>query len=278
VKEEESSDAEAELDQKSKGPEDKKGSDLEDLKENQKIQEEIEEAEKPKMLEYFSKDELIKKIEDLKTENEELTEKIGDLEKEVKEIHDEVKKWKDKYIHLQADFENAQKRWDKNRQHLKSQYTAAVLKNFLPLYDSFKKALENQPNDDKLKSFYNQFINILKFEGAEPMQTEITDRFNYDVHEAVTAIDKEDMEPNRIVDVIQEGWKFNKDVLRYAKVVISKKPKPPEPEPKPEEEKDKEEKEIKEDSKEEKAKKEKNKSKSVEKNTKKEEQEKEDSK
>jgi len=170
-------------------------------------------------LEYFSKDEIIKQMKELE---ECVKEKDGQIKK--------LNEWKDKFIRLQAEFENAQKRWEKNREYLRSQYTASTLKNFLPLYDSFKKAIEN---DEKIKQFYNQFMGILKFIGAEPMQTKINDPFDYSQHEALTSIEKEDVEENRILDIIQEGWKYDKEVLRYAKVVISKKPKPPEPEPQP---------------------------------------------
>jgi molecular chaperone GrpE len=178
-------------------------------------------------LEYFSKDDLITQIKELEAENEVKDKKIKDLEG-----------WKEKYMRLQAEFENTQKRWDKNRQYLKSQYTAAVLKNFLPLYDSFKKAIETSPEKEQLKQFYNQFMSILKFEGAEPMETKKNDPYDYTYHEALTSVEKEDIEENRILDVIQEGWKYSKDVLRYAKVVISKKPKPPEPKPEVEAEKE----------------------------------------
>jgi molecular chaperone GrpE len=171
-------------------------------------------------LEYFSKEDLITQMKELKANLELKDKKIKDLEG-----------WKEKYIRLQAEFENTQKRWDKNRQYLKSQYTAAVLKNFLPLYDSFKKAIETSPEKEQLKQFYNQFMNILKFEGAEPMDTKKSDPYDYTYHEAITSVEKEDIEENRILDIIQEGWKFGKEVLRYAKVIISKKPKPPEPEP-----------------------------------------------
>ena len=67
-----------------------------------------------------------------------------DLEKQLadlKEIDEKLKKEnadsKKKFMHLQAEFENAQKRWDKTRLNLRTEYTALVLKNFLPLYDSF---------------------------------------------------------------------------------------------------------------------------------------------
>lgn len=174
-------------------------------------------------LEYFSKEEIVKQMK-------ELEECVKEKDVQINELNE----WKDKFMRLQAEFENAQKRWDKNRQYLKSQYTASALKKFLPLYDSFKKAIENAAEDDQIKQFYKQFMGILKFVGAEPMQTKINDSFDYSQHEALTSMEKKDVEENRILDIIQEGWKFDNDVLRYAKIVISKKPKPPEPEPEPE--------------------------------------------
>ncbi|TFG28311.1 MAG: nucleotide exchange factor GrpE [Promethearchaeota archaeon] len=204
-------------DKESKQETEKKAS---ELNSDQKV-ELLEEKEGAGLqLEYFSKDDLIKQLKELKEDLKSRDEKIKELEP-----------WKDKYMRLQAEFENTQKRWDKNRQYLKAQYTAAVLKDFLPLYDSFKKAIESSPEKDQLKQFYNQFMNILKFEGATPMETKINDPYDYNLHEAITSVEKKDIEENRILDIIQEGWKFDKDVLRYAKVVISKKPKPPEPEP-----------------------------------------------
>jgi molecular chaperone GrpE len=174
-------------------------------------------------LEYFSKDDLIKKVKNLEN-------LIKEKESKLKELND----WKDKYIRLQAEFDNTQKRWEKNRQYLKGQYSAEVLRNFLPLYDSFKKALEATKDNNQIMQFYNQFMNILKFQGAELIKTEKNDLFNYNIHEAMTSIERDDIPENTIVDVIQDGWKYNKDVLRYVKVVLSKKTKPPEPKPTPE--------------------------------------------
>ena len=173
-------------------------------------------------LEFFSKEKMVDKLKELK-------ECVEQQDAQIKQLTE----WKDKFMRLQAEFENTQKRWEKNRQYLKSQYTASTLKGFLPLYDSFKKAIENATEDNQIKQFYNQFMGILKFLGAEPMETKINDYFDYNQHEALTFVEKEDIEENRILDIIQEGWKYDKDVLRYAKVVISKKPKPPEPEPEP---------------------------------------------
>jgi molecular chaperone GrpE len=181
-------------------------------------------------LEYFSKDEVLEKVKTIETELAEVKSTADKLNKENNES-------KTKFMHLQAEFENAQKRWNKSRLNLKTQYTASVLKSFLSLYDSFQKALANENETEKkiLDSFYNQFMSIFKSYGAEPINVKLNDLFDYSKHEALTSIEREDVPENSILEIIQDGWKYGKEVIRYTKVVISRKPKPPEPEPKEEE-------------------------------------------
>lgn len=176
-------------------------------------------------LDYFSKEDLIK-------ENKDLEKKLAELKEKVEKLQKENTDSKNKFMHLQAEFENAQKRWDKSRQNLRIEYTASVLKNFLPLYDSFKKALDsaNETEKNVLNSFYNQFMNIFKSYGAEPIEVKVNDQFNYIEHEALTTVEKEDIKENSILEIVQDGFKYGKEVLRYAKVIISRKPKLPEPE------------------------------------------------
>ncbi len=78
--------------------------------------------EEPLLIEYFSKDDLVEKIKNLEKEQDANKNVIKDL-----------RGWQKKYMLLQAEFENSQKRWNKNRQNLRVEYTASVLKKFLPL-------------------------------------------------------------------------------------------------------------------------------------------------
>jgi len=170
---------------------------------------------------------------------EDLAKKVKELEEILKSKEQKIKKlaeWKNKYTLLQAEFENAQKRWDKSRQNVRTQQTAYVVKDFLSLYDSFKKAIENSDENNPINQFYNQFLNILKSDGANLIDVKVNDSFDYSLHEALSTIEREDLAENTIVEIIQDGWKLGNDVLRYAKVIISKKPKPPEPEKEKEEE------------------------------------------
>jgi molecular chaperone GrpE len=200
---------------------------------------EIEDKSPSLQLEFFSKNDLVDQVEELNKTVAEQTPKLKALE-------DEKEKLKNRIMLLQAEFENAQKRWDKSRQNLRIQHIASVLKNFLPLYDSFKKAIDSQTEENRkeletIKKFFNQFLNVFKSYKAEPIEVKSNDPFDYSVHEALTSIERDDIPENNIIEIIQEGWKIGKEVLRYAKVVISKKPKPPEPEPEPETEEKKEE-------------------------------------
>ncbi|HUW91073.1 MAG TPA: nucleotide exchange factor GrpE [Candidatus Nanopelagicaceae bacterium] len=192
------------------------------------------EGEEQKVLEYHDLDDLIAKYNELKETNKKDKEALLKYQKE-------SESWKNKHMRLQAEFENAQKRWNKTRQDLRTEYTGLALKSFLPLYDSFKKALErNDENNVILKQFYDQFISILKFHKAEPIEVKINDPFDYSYHEALSSLEKDDLPNNSIIEIIQDGWKMDKNVLRYTKVIISREPPPPkpgpEPEPEPEEE------------------------------------------
>ncbi|MHA1987275.1 MAG: nucleotide exchange factor GrpE [Promethearchaeota archaeon] len=221
-------------------------------------------------LEYFSKDEVLEKVKTIESE-------LKDVKATSQKLKKENDESKTKFMHLQAEFENAQKRWNKSRQNLRTQYTASVLKNFLPLYDSFKKALDSDNESDKniLSGFYNQFMSTFKSYGAEPIEVKINDLFDYSKHEALTSIEREDVPENSILEIIQDGWKYGKEVIRYSKVVTSRKPKPPEPEPKEgEQEEIKEEQEIPEEEKTEKKKEKEKKEKKKEKKQKKHKEEK----
>ncbi|MCJ7647274.1 MAG: nucleotide exchange factor GrpE, partial [Candidatus Lokiarchaeota archaeon] len=46
----------------------------------------------------------------------------------------------------------------------------------------------------------------------------------------LSSIERDDVPNNTIIEVIQDGWRLDKNVIRYAKVIVSREPKPPEPE------------------------------------------------
>lgn len=157
----------------------------------------------------------------------ELNKDILNLKDDAIKLKDEKDDWQEKYTRLQAEFENTQKRWEKSRDHLKNQSKGTILRSFLPLYDSFKNALKNEDDNGIIQQFFKQFMNILKAFGIEPMKVEKLELFDYNKHEALTTVGRDDVPNNTIIDIIQDGIIIDKDILRYAKVIVSRIPKPP---------------------------------------------------
>ncbi|GAH12181.1 unnamed protein product, partial [marine sediment metagenome] len=144
------------------------------------------------VLEYHDLDDLITKYKKLQDSNKKDKEALIKHQKE-------SESWKNKHMRLQAEFENAQKRWNKNRQNLGTEYTGRALKTFLPLYDSFRKALDgDDENKAILQQFYDQYMGILKFHKATPIEVKINDLFDYSYHEALSSIEKDDLPNNSI--------------------------------------------------------------------------------
>ncbi len=203
-----------------------KEGELSESKEEEEEQEiKLLEGQEQKVLEYHDLDDLISKYNNLKESNKKDKELLTKHQKE-------SESWRNKHMRLQAEFENAQKRWNKNRQNLRKEYSGLTLKSFLPLYDSFKKALDgDDENKAILKQFYDQYMGILKFHKVLPIEVKVNDPFDYSYHEALSSLERDDLPNNSIIEIIQDGWKMDKNVLRFVKVVISREPAPPEPEP-----------------------------------------------
>ncbi|XP_022768256.1 uncharacterized protein LOC111312344 isoform X2 [Durio zibethinus] len=99
------------------------------------------------------------------TENE----KNG-LEKKVFELSAEITSGKEKYIRLQADFDNFRKRSEKERLTTRSDAQGEVIENLLPMVDSFETAKQQiKPETEKEKKIdtsyqgiYKQFVEIMR--------------------------------------------------------------------------------------------------------------------
>lgn len=145
----------------------------------------------------------------------------------IQELGEQVEKLNERYLRLQAEFDNYRKRTIRERADLLKSAGEDVLKDLLPVIDDIDRAVETieaaedieaiklgiQLIDQKFKEFINQ-------KGVKEIDAMHQD-FDTDVHEAMTKIPapKEELR-GKVVDVIQKGYKLNEKVIRFAKVVI----------------------------------------------------------
>jgi len=99
----------------------------------------------------------------LETEKNELAEKVSALSGEINSA-------KERFIRLQADFDNFRKRSEKERLSIRSDAQGEVIESLLPMVDNFERAKQQlKPETDKEKQIdasyqgiYKQFVEIMK--------------------------------------------------------------------------------------------------------------------
>ncbi|MGV8150220.1 MAG: nucleotide exchange factor GrpE [Candidatus Woesearchaeota archaeon] len=130
---------------------------------------------------------------------------------------------------LQAEFENYKKRQEKENIQLIKNSNAILIKNILPVLDSFELALkENKTENPEIEKYrkglemiYTQLFSILKEQGLRIIETK-DNKFDPYKHE-VMLVKETDKEEDIILQEFQKGYMLNDIVLRHSKVMISKK-------------------------------------------------------
>jgi molecular chaperone GrpE len=145
----------------------------------------------------------------------------------LEELEAEIKKEKDRYLRLFAEFENYKKRTGRERIELFKTASQDVMVSLLPVLDDFDRALkeiEKTDDDDLFKGvelISNKLRETLRIKGLETVQTKQGDVFDAEIHEAVTQIPAPDKSlKGKIIDVLEEGYTLGDKVIRYPKVVI----------------------------------------------------------
>jgi molecular chaperone GrpE len=140
---------------------------------------------------------------------------------------------RDQYLDLaartRAEFENYQKRSQRERDMERKYSFGPVASEMLPLYDNLDRAVqagkqagETGPLVQGVAMVMTQFIELLKRNGITRIDAE-GKPFDPNLHQAVMQKPAKDVEPNTVVQVIEHGFLNQDRVLRPAKVVVSAK-------------------------------------------------------
>lgn len=164
------------------------------------------------------------------TDNKEQTEKKSEEKKEelseTEILEEKLAKEKDRYLRLFAEFENYKRRTSKERIEMFKTAGREVMEALLPVLDDFERALnEMKKSADKellegVELINDKLIKSLNNQGLEVMAVKAGDKFDADLHEAVTQIPAPKKKlKGKVVDVIQKGYTLGEKIIRYPKVV-----------------------------------------------------------
>lgn len=143
-------------------------------------------------------------------------------------LKDEIQAQKEKYMRLVAEFENYKKRTSKERLDLFKSANREVMQALLPIVDDFDRAIKNLNSDDDeqlkgIKLIHNKLNDTLKSQGLTEINVKEGDKFDADIHEAVTQVPAPKPElKGKIVDVVEKGYSLGDKILRFPKVVTGK--------------------------------------------------------
>lgn len=147
-------------------------------------------------------------------------------EDELVKLAAEVAEWKDKYVRLQAEFDNYRKRTLREKMELVETGGKEVLLAMLPVKDDVERAVAAMFKTEDLESvrqgvqlIAQKFTEALKQRGVTQIEV-VGQPFDEEVAEAVARFAAGEEQKGLVIDCVQTGYRLGERVLRFAKVVV----------------------------------------------------------
>jgi molecular chaperone GrpE len=130
----------------------------------------------------------------------------------------------DRVARLQAEFENARKRAERERQEFRDYAVGSVVEQFLPVVDNFELALKATGSAEQLRSgvelIVKQMEEILRQLQVSPIAT-VGAEFDPRHHEALGTVERDDLPDQHVAEEIRRGYKLRERLLRPALVRVA---------------------------------------------------------
>ena len=137
-----------------------------------------------------------------------------------------VAEWQDKYLRLQAEFDNFRKRTIREKMELVETGGRDVLLEMLPVRDDVQRAVAAMEKSDDIEALRSgvmlisqKFTEALRRKGVTEIDC-LGKEFDADLCEAVARFAAGEEKKGKVIDVVQTGYKLGERVLRFAKVVV----------------------------------------------------------
>lgn len=150
------------------------------------------------------------------------SEKTISLKKEIEKLRSEVQEKNDKLLRSIADFQNLQKRMEKDMNNYVNKNKEKYLCEFVDLHELLKKALSDENPKEGLKLIVNNLEDFFEKEGIRRISC-IGEKFDHNIHHAITTVENNKYEDNTVVEEVKKGFILNDKIIRPSHVIVSKK-------------------------------------------------------
>ena len=151
-----------------------------------------------------------------------------DYEKEIAELSAKNKDLEDKYLRSEAEIQNMQARYAKERAQLIKYESQSLAKEVLPAMDNLERALAVKADDEAAKQLQkgvqmtlDSLVKSMKDQGITEIKAE-GETFDPALHQAVQTVAAENADQkDHVVKVLQKGYQYKDRTLRPAMVVVA---------------------------------------------------------
>lgn len=202
--------------------------------EEQKVQAEkqveeqlVTDAEAQPVVEDVTAEEVV--VEEAAVEVDESVARIAALEAELAKATASAAEFKDAALRAKADADNVRRRAAIDVDKAKKFALEKFANELLPVIDNMERGLlhadkENEallPLIEGIELTAKSLESALEKFGVKSVNPE-GEKFNPELHQAMSMIENPDVEPNTVITVMQKGYELNGRLIRPAMVMISK--------------------------------------------------------
>ncbi|WP_220751770.1 nucleotide exchange factor GrpE [Apilactobacillus xinyiensis] len=153
---------------------------------------------------------------------------VSPEDKKIKELETKVDELSDKYLRSEAEMQNMQTRFKREKASMLKYDGQKLASSILPVIDNLQRAVEVEVNDDggkQLKkgvemviSHFNKALGENDIESINPLN----EKFDPNLCQAVQTETADEEHPaDTVVKVLQKGYKLSDRVIRPAMVVVA---------------------------------------------------------
>ena len=165
-------------------------------------------------------------VEETQTE-ETVTEEEQQINDEIQTLTAKVEEMENRYLRLQADFDNARRRSKLDLEAAQKYRVQSLAGDIIQALDNFERALAIQTDNEEtlsmrqgLEMVYRSLVEALKKEGVEAIEA-VGKQFDPNIHQAVMQVNDENYDSNVVVEEFQKGYMLKDRVLRPSMVKVN---------------------------------------------------------
>lgn len=143
----------------------------------------------------------------------------------IEELTQKIKEDEEKFLRLFAEFDNYKKRTQKEKEKTFSLAKGEIIEQLLPIIDAIEQAKLMNGQDESFKQGMELVSSQISMFLEKNNVTElgnVGEKFDIEIHEAISVVENEELEENHIVSVFRKGYKIDDKVIRPAMVIVSK--------------------------------------------------------